>query len=152
MWIAFILIQRQITLWFWLCTSLQSNILQTVHQEVHSIMYSISKSSFKLIKPVEIYKADLLTHDHSWPGITLRPAKYLHDHAHTLSGRIGKVVSSHAEGCKIARPNPGGGWDAPIYTMHEVIWLYCPWGWAVPVNWIYSLWSHCPKLVVVDCN
>ena len=25
----------------------------------------------------------------------------------TLSGRIGKVVASHAEGCKVARSNPG---------------------------------------------
>ena len=25
---------------------------------------------------------------------------------HTLNGRTGKVVSSHAEGCKVARSNP----------------------------------------------
>ena len=28
---------------------------------------------------------------------------------HTLSGRIGKVVGSHAEGCNVARSNPGCG-------------------------------------------
>ena len=28
---------------------------------------------------------------------------------YTLSGRIGKVVASHAEGCNVARSNPGGG-------------------------------------------
>ena len=27
----------------------------------------------------------------------------------TLSGRIGKVVASHAEGCNVARSNPGFG-------------------------------------------
>ena len=27
----------------------------------------------------------------------------------TLSGRMGKVVASHAEDCKVARPNPGCG-------------------------------------------
>ena len=28
---------------------------------------------------------------------------------YTLSGRISKVVASHAEGCKVARSNPGCG-------------------------------------------
>ena len=27
----------------------------------------------------------------------------------TLSGRIGKLVASHAEGCKVERSNPGSG-------------------------------------------
>ena len=39
----------------------------------------------------------------------------------TLSGRIGKVVASHAEGCKVARSIRGCGWAAPIYTMHEAL-------------------------------
>ena len=34
---------------------------------------------------------------------------------------------------------------ALIYTMHEALRGYCPWGWGVrPVNWIYRLWRHCP--------
>ena len=38
---------------------------------------------------------------------------------------------------------------APIYTMHEALMGYCPWGWEMrPVNWIYSLWRHCPQLVL----
>ena len=40
---------------------------------------------------------------------------------HTLSDRIGKVVASHAEGCKVARSNPGCGCAAPIGTMHEAL-------------------------------
>ena len=39
----------------------------------------------------------------------------------TLGGRIVKVVASHAEGCKVARSNPGCGCAAPIYTMHEAL-------------------------------
>ena len=38
---------------------------------------------------------------------------------YTLRGLIRKVVASHAEGCKVARSNPGCGRAAPIYTMHE---------------------------------
>ena len=35
--------------------------------------------------------------------------------------------------------------SALIYTMHEALRGYCPWGWGVrPVNWIYRLWRHCP--------
>ena len=49
---------------------------------------------------------------------------------HTLSGRIGKVVASHAEGCKVARSNPGCGWAAMIYTIHEELRGNCPWGWG----------------------
>ena len=64
---------------------------------------------------------------------------------YTLSGRIHKVVASHAEGCKVARSNTGCGCAAPIYTMHEALRGYCPWGSVVrPVNWIYRLWRHCP--------
>ena len=41
--------------------------------------------------------------------------------------------------------DPGRGWAAPIYTMHEALRGYCPCGWGVrPVNWIYRLWRHCP--------
>ena len=38
-----------------------------------------------------------------------------------VCGRIGKVVVSHAAGCKVAKSNPGCGWAAPIYTMHEAL-------------------------------
>ena len=69
------------------------------------------------------------------------PLLYLH----SLSGRIGQVVASNADGCKVARSNPGFGWAAPIYTKHEELKGYCPWGWGLrPVNWIYRLWRHCP--------
>ena len=34
---------------------------------------------------------------------------FQHCRVHTLSGRIGKVVASHAEDCKVARSNPGCG-------------------------------------------
>ena len=40
---------------------------------------------------------------------------------YTLSGRIGKVVTSHAA---VARPIPAG--VALIYTMHEALRGYCP--------------------------
>ena len=43
---------------------------------------------------------------------------------YTLSGSIGKVVASHAEGPMVARSNPGCGWAAPIYTMHEALRRY----------------------------
>ena len=39
----------------------------------------------------------------------------------TLSGRIGKVVASHAA---VARSVPAE--VAPIYTMHEALRGYCP--------------------------
>ena len=42
-----------------------------------------------------------------------------------MYGRIGKVVASHAEGCKGARSNPGCGLAAPIYTMHEALRGHC---------------------------
>ena len=68
--------------------------------------------------------------------------------SYTLSGRIGKVVASHAA---VVRSIPAE--VALIYTMHEVLRVYCPWYWGVrPVNWIYRLWRHCPSLVVVDWN
>ena len=44
---------------------------------------------------------------------------------YTPSGRIGKVVDSHADGCKVARSNPGCGRAAPIYTMHQALRGYC---------------------------
>ena len=63
----------------------------------------------------------------------------------TLSGRIGKVVASHAEGWNVAHSNPVCGWAAPIYAMYEELRGYCPCGWGVrPVNWVYRLWRHCP--------
>ena len=40
---------------------------------------------------------------------------------YTLSGRIGKVVDSHAA---VARSNPAE--IALIYTMHEALRGYCP--------------------------
>ena len=67
------------------------------------------------------------------------------DALYTLSGRIGKVVAWNAKGYKVARSNPGYGWAATIYTMHEALRGYCPWGWGVrSVNWINRLWRHCP--------
>ena len=58
----------------------------------------------------------------------------------TLSGAIGKVVASHAA---VARSIPAE--VALIYSMHEAVREYCPWGWGVrPVNSIYCLWCHCP--------
>ena len=53
---------------------------------------------------------------------------------HTLSGHIGKVVASNAEVCKVARSNPGCGWAAPIYTMHEALRGHCPCRWGVGGN------------------
>ena len=32
---------------------------------------------------------------------------YIYLYTYTLNGRIGKVVASHAEVCKVARSNPG---------------------------------------------
>ena len=58
---------------------------------------------------------------------------------YTLSGRIGKVVTSHAAA---ARWIPAE--VALIYNMHAPLRGYCPWGWGVrPVNWIYRLWGYC---------
>ena len=57
-----------------------------------------------------------------------------------LSGRIGKVVASHAV---FVRSIPAE--VALIYTMHEALRGYCPWRLGVrPVNWIYRLWRHYP--------
>ena len=44
---------------------------------------------------------------------------------HTLSGRIGKVAAAHAA---VARSIPAE--VALIYTMHEALRGYCPWGWG----------------------
>ena len=41
---------------------------------------------------------------------------------YTLSGRIGKMVASHAE---VARSIPAVAETAPIYTMHEALRGYC---------------------------
>ena len=38
---------------------------------------------------------------------------------HPLSGRIGKVVASHAVGCKVARSNPCCGWAAVAYVRRS---------------------------------
>ena len=83
---------------------------------------------------------------------------YVHPHPlsqSTLSSRIGKVVASHAEGCKVAGSDPGCGWAAPIYTMHEALRGYWPWGWGVrPVNlisdaivrsWLWSTATRCSQ-------
>ena len=40
-----------------------------------------------------------------------------------LSGRIGKVVASHAE---VVRSIPGLAETVPIYPMHEALRGYCP--------------------------
>ena len=46
------------------------------------------------------------------------------------SGRIGKGIASYAA---VARSIPAE--VALIYTMHEALRRYCPWGWGVrPVN------------------
>ena len=41
----------------------------------------------------------------------------------TLSGRIGKVVASHAE---VARSISGRAEAAPISTMHQALRAFCP--------------------------
>ena len=46
---------------------------------------------------------------------------------YTLSGRIGKVVASHAEGCNVARSIPA---VAELHTMHEALREYCPCEWG----------------------
>ena len=60
------------------------------------------------------------------------------DYAATLSGRIGKVVASHAA---VARSSPAE--VALIYTMHVALRGYCPCGWDLP--------SLTP-LYVADCG
>ena len=77
---------------------------------------------------------------------------------YTLSGRIGKVVLSHAEGCKVAKSNPGCGWAAPIYKMQEALRGYCPWGCgcdqligstvfdAIVRGWLWSTATSVPHL------
>ena len=56
------------------------------------------------------------------------------------SGRIGKVVDSHAA---VVRSSPAE--VALIYTMHVALRGSFPWGCGVrPVNWIYRLWLHSP--------
>ena len=45
----------------------------------------------------------------------------------TLSGRIVKVVASHAE---VARSIPGWPETVPTYTVHEALRDYFPWGWG----------------------
>ena len=53
----------------------------------------------------------------------------------SLSGRTGKAVASHAEGCKVARSNPGCSWAAPIYTINEALRGYFSSGWGVRPNY-----------------
>ena len=67
-----------------------------------------------------------------------------------LSGRISKVVASHAEGCKI---------ESRLWLSFTDLYYargaqeYCPWGWGIRlVNWLHRLWRHCPSLVVVNSN
>ena len=69
---------------------------------------------------------------------------------HSLSGCIDKVVALHAESCTATRSNPISDWAGPIYTMHEVLRGYCPWGWgcyqsilstvsnAIVCSWLWS--------------
>ena len=68
----------------------------------------------------------------------------------TPSGRIGKVVVSHTEGCKVARSNPSCGWAAPIYTMHEALMPMRVEGAASQLD-LPSL-TPLSVAVVVDCN
>ena len=57
--------------------------------------------------------------------------------SYTLSGRIGKVVALHAEGCKVARSNPA------VAELHRFILCTMRSGGTAheggvrPVNWIY---------------
>ena len=65
-----------------------------------------------------------------------------HPRAHTLSGRIGKVVALHAE---VARSIPGWAEIAPIYTMHEALSAPCSLTegrYGRPVNWIYPIKNY----------
>ena len=79
-----------------------------------------------------------------WIGICLgsqivRAGRYSIQLRNTPSGRIKKVVASHAA---LARSVPAE--VALIYAMHEALRGYCPWEWGVrPVNWIYCFWRHC---------
>ena len=68
-------------------------------------------------------------------AMRLKDCTSLVQYSYTLSGRIGKVVASHAV---VARSSPAD--VALIYTMHVAIRGYCPLGWGVrPINWIYRL-------------
>ena len=49
---------------------------------------------------------------------------------------------------KVARSINGWAEAAPIYTTHEALSGYCPWGPMRPVNWIYHLWRQ----VVAGCG
>ena len=60
-------------------------------------------------------------HRHSTQGGTEWPRS---NHLEfTLSGRIGKVIASHAE---VAKSIPAVAETEPIYTMHEALRGYCP--------------------------
>ena len=78
----------------------------------------------------------------SYISITSSQEHHFHFLSHQMhpEWRIDKVVALHAV---VERSIPTE--VAPIYTMHEALREYCPWGWGVrPVNWIYRLWCLCP--------
>ena len=66
---------------------------------------------------------------------------------YTLSGRIGKVVATHAEGWRVDSRLRLHGSRLRLHRLHQFSLFrgYCPRGRGVrPVNWIYRLWRHCP--------
>ena len=58
-------------------------------------------------------------------GLSIKAKKCLYEGVHTLSGRIGKVVASHAV---VARSCPAE--VGLIYTMHVALRGHCPRGWG----------------------
>ena len=63
---------------FWLCTSLQSNLLQTVYQEVHSNYewtMSLNYETYKNIQGTHFMKL-YLSHSHGSKLITIAQLKY----------------------------------------------------------------------------
>ena len=70
----------------------------------------------------------------------------MNENNNTLSGRIGKVVASHAA---VARSSPAE--VALIYTMHEQLREYCPWGWGGGETSQFDLRSLTP-LSVAGCG
>ena len=114
---------------------------------VHKLTTTINKNKQtikKMLWPVWMCRLDcpaftiIYKHTAHAQYFYLYKGTYLY--LYTLSGRIGKVVASHAA---VARSSPAE--VGLIYTMHVALRGYCPWGWGVrPVNWIYRLWHHCP--------
>ena len=79
--IAITLIQRQITQWYWLCAYVsKATYYKKYIRKSNQTMYYISKSTFKLIKPLEIYDVqhyEIVLFSFSWIQINLsRTHKY----------------------------------------------------------------------------